>query len=58
MQEFISIAVLSAIVVIIAYVARRSQVVGLPPGVSPDNEPDSGSSDRIARERPHSTASD
>jgi hypothetical protein len=45
MQEFISIAVLSAVVVIIAYVARRSQVVGLPPGVSKDNRPDPRSSD-------------
>jgi hypothetical protein len=45
MQEFISIGVLSALVVIIAYVARRSQVVGLPPGVSRDNRPDSRPSD-------------
>jgi hypothetical protein len=41
MQEFISIAVLTAVVVILAYVARRSQVVGLPPGASKDNSRDS-----------------
>ena len=51
MQEFISIAVLSAVVVIIAYVARRSQVVGLPPGVSKDDRSDSRSSDASHAER-------
>jgi len=45
MQEFVSIAVFSALVVIIAYVARRSQMVGLPPGVSRNNKPDSRTSD-------------
>ena len=58
MQEFVSIAVLSAVVAIIAYVARRSQVVGLPPGVSRGDKHDSRSSDGVARGRPQSTASE
>jgi len=38
MQEFIPIVALIAVVMIIAYVARRSQAVGLPPGVSEDRK--------------------
>jgi hypothetical protein len=38
MQEFVPIVVLIAVVMIIAYVARRSQAVGLPPGVSDDRK--------------------
>jgi hypothetical protein len=38
MQEFGPIVVLIAVVMIIAYVARRSQAVGLPPGVSEDRK--------------------
>lgn len=39
MQEFIPIVALIAVVMIIAYVARRSQTVALPPGVSGDRKP-------------------
>ena len=38
MQEFIPIVALIAVVMIIAYVARRSQAVRLPPGVSEDRK--------------------
>ena len=38
MQEFVPIVVLTAVVMIIAYVARRSQAVGLPPRVSEDRK--------------------
>jgi hypothetical protein len=39
MQEFIPIVALIAVVMIIAYLARRSQAVRLPPGVSDDRKP-------------------
>jgi hypothetical protein len=45
MQEFIPIVALIAVVVIIAYVARRSQAVGLPPGMSKDQKSDPPSSE-------------
>lgn len=52
MQELISFAVLSVVVVVIAYVARRSQVVGLPPGVVRADKPDSRSSDASRADSP------
>ena len=38
--ELIQMAALVAVVIIIAYVARRSQTVGLPPGVKKEGEQD------------------
>lgn len=43
--ELIQFAALAAIVMIIAYVARRSQTVGLPPGVAKEEAPDGEASD-------------
>ena len=40
MQELIPMIGLIAAVMVIAYVARRSQTVGLPPGVSRDRQTD------------------
>ena len=40
MQELIPMIGLIAAVMVIAYVARRSQSVGLPPGVSRDRQTD------------------
>ena len=36
MQEFVPMVALIAVVMIVAYVARRAQSVGLPPGVAKD----------------------
>ena len=36
MQEFVPMVALIAVVMIVAYVARRAQTVGLPPGVAKD----------------------
>ena len=42
MQDFVPILVLIAVVMLVAYVARRAQAVGLPPGISKDHQPDPG----------------
>ena len=36
MQEFVPMVALIAVVMIVAYVTRRAQTVGLPPGVAKD----------------------
>jgi hypothetical protein len=52
MEEFVPILVLMAVVIIVAYVARRAQTVGLPPGVTMEGQRDrAGVSSAVASAR-------